>query len=723
MPQVVIGAALATAAASAGAVLAGTAITTGFLLSTFAGSLILGGISYALTPKPKSRSVSQGVSKNTVAIRQSDLVRQFVYGCTRITRGYAHIESRDNNQNLHQILILCDGPVRAINEIWINDYCIPNDWIDSDGNVTDGRYAGHLTIRKHLGSYTQAADSLAVSNMSETWNSDCRLLGIAYLYIIMKKNQDVYPTGVPNITAIVEGSEVYDPRLDMFRWSPNIALMSHDYICNSRYGFEAEADETDPVNVSAQANICDEIVTTTDKNFSVVAVNSATDIVTIDGDILSLQYADRVRISSTGSLPGGLSADTDYYVIPYQIKDTPRLLLATTLDNSIDRIAVDITSAGSGSITITKTGEPRYHGGGVIDTETNLSENLNNLVTCMAGRAVCIGGFWTLFAGAWRTPTASFTTNDFAGSMGVKNALSMSQSYNTVKGTFVGPESFYQETDYPAAFYQTFLDQDNGLESPRDLVLQFTQRPTTAQRIAKIELFRGRQNLVTTTELRTTGMGCQPADNIGVTVGRYGWENKIFEITNFGFEIRNNSIVHPVSLRETAQEIFDWSAGEAIDFDPAPNTNLPNPFFVSAVTGLSYDSYFVETREGDAVYTLTLNWSIHADSFVKEYGDYEIQYKLSSEPDWRPSFFVDGSLTGTDVVSSSVNVYYDLRIRARNSLGVRSGWNYLYNAIVGSSGGATFNEDWGYVSDSPDTFLDYGDVDSSVTDNEDWGYV
>lgn len=728
---IIAGAALAVATGGLGAAIAGTAFSLSTAITTFAGSLILGGLSMALTPKPKSSGAgnfdltnyASPVSKTTIALKQPDLTRQYVYGHTRMTRGYAHIESTGLNGKLHMIIILCDGPLRAINEIWLNDYSIPNDWIDSEGNVTQGRYAGKLTIRKHLGEPGQVADSLAVANMTD-WTGSHTLSGVAYLYVILTKDQDVYPTGVPNISAVVEGGSVYDPREGGNVWSTNIALYCHDFLRNDKYGFGALSVDIDETNISAQANICDEIVTTTAVNFTISSVDAGADRITLDGELLSLEFGDRVNLSSTGSLPGGLTADTDYYVIPYQVKNTPRLLLANSLDNAMAKVAVDITDAGSGTLTLTKTGEPRYHGSGVIDSATPLSATMNDLATSMAGRAINIGGFWTLLAGAWRSPSMTFGINDMRGNgMGLKNCLSMSESFNVVKGVFTSSLNDYQPSDYPSVQYGAFIEQDNGVESVRELNLPFINRPTTAQRIAKIELFRGRQDIVFTSDFSTRGLLAQPGDVLYFDIERLGWEQKPFEITEFTFDVNNGAILTKMTLRETAQQIYDWSAGEAIEYDPAPNTNLPNPFIVQAVSGLSYNSRIIETRDGDAIYALTLNWDVHPNQFVINDGRFEIQYKLSAELDWRPSFFVDGRITTTDVLTSSVNVPYDIRIRAHNSLGVRSAWNMLQGVVVGSSGGISETRDYEYVFDPVVYELEYGSVEDAPTDFEDWGYV
>lgn len=728
MPQVIIGAAVA-AVASAGATaltLGVAAITAASVLTSFAGSLILGGLSYALTSKPKN-PVLNNIQSGTVSLKQPDLTRKFVYGHTRVTTGYAHMEStgEKKNKKLHMVLMLCEGPIRDIPEVWVNDYCIPKDWIDAEGNVTEGRYKGKLIIRKHLGSPTQAADTLAINNMPE-WTSSHRLQGIAYLYLVLEKDQDVYPTGVPNFSAIVEGQFVYDPRTEQDVWSTNNALFCADNLRSSRYGFNVLDDDIDFTNIISQANICDEIVNTEAKLYEVEEVDVDTDIITLEGDLLDLQYGDRVELSTTGTLPAGLSTGVEYYVIPYQVKDTLRILLATSLANSMAKIAVDITDEGSGVMTVTKTGEPRYHSSGILETNETRSANLNNLVNGMAGRAIYTGGMWTLLAGAWRTPAVTYGIGDMRGSgMSFKNDLSMTDSYNIVKGLYLAPVNLYQTSDYPSATYAQFIEDDAGVPSEREINLPFTQRPTTAQRIAKIELFRGRQGITFASDFSMKALQNQPGDNIYLDVARLGWNQKPYEITEFTFDVNDGNLITRMSLRETAQQIFDWSQGEAINIDPAPNTTLPNPYDVAGVTGVGYNSRIIDTREGDVVYTLTLQWDEHSDQFVLSYGDFEIQYKLESEPEWRPSFFVDGSLTKTDVVNSSVNIPYDLRIRARNNLGVRSGWTTILGAVVGSSGGVTETRDYEFVYDPVVYALDYGSVADPVGsgDTEDWGYV
>jgi len=168
-------------------------------------------------------------------------------------------------------------------------------------------------------------------------------------------------------------------------------------------------------------------------------------------------------------------------------------------------------------------------------------------------------------------------------------------------------------------------------------------------------------------------MELQPGDTAALTMDFLGWDEKVFETTGFTFDVAGGALVTRLEQRETAAAIYDWSQGEAIDYDPAPNTNLPDPFNVSAVTGLSYNSRQTDTQAGDQLYTLQLEWDPHPDAFVQENGSFESQYKLSTESDsgWLPGGPpIPGRETKSDVVNSSVNIEYDLRIRSINNLGV-----------------------------------------------------
>jgi predicted phage tail protein len=112
----------------------------------------------------------------------------------------------------------------------------------------------------HTGADDQPADEELVEAVSE-WTTAHRLRGTAYLYTRLKYDQDVFPGGVPTITALVNGRKVYDPRDTSTAFSNNPALCIRDYLTNTRYGRGIDSSLIDDTSFSAAANYCDETVT------------------------------------------------------------------------------------------------------------------------------------------------------------------------------------------------------------------------------------------------------------------------------------------------------------------------------------------------------------------------------------------------------------------------------------------------------------------------------
>lgn len=730
MPPVIISAALSAGAAFAfeGTFLGLVGIQAALAIGGV--SLIMGGLQYALAPKPKKGGLSgnfEQINSSTFAVRQTDSTRKHIYGMTRYADCYAQIVSTGVNGKIHAVVIVSDDQAAGWTELWVDDYPISPDDLDADGNVINGRYSGFLRVRVHLGSPDQAADTFMVSEV-DGWTTRCRLQGIFYFYVTLTKSQDVYPNGMPNFSIIARVRQIYDPRTSMSRWTPNTVLFGYDFLNQADFGFEANDDDINLTNISAQANIADEIVDTIDSDMVVTSIDTATDIITLTGDMLLYEVCDRVEIIASGSPPAGLSTGVDYYVIPYQIKNRPRIRLATTLDNAIDGNYINITSSGSGTITVRKNGEPRYHGAGVIDTADVLQDSINAILSGMGGRATLTGGAWRLLAGAWQEPSLELGIGDMRGGMGTRSKVAMADRFNTISGLHISQLNSYQRADYPPYRNQDYIDADLN-EYPKDYPLNFTSRPTTAKRIVKLEVLRARLEKIFTAPFSMKAMLAQAGDNISLTLSRRGWASKAFEMTNFAFSVmpgddNNQELVTSLTLRETDESIYAWAASE--DDPPlnlAPNSNLPDPFNVNPVTGLFFSSRASGTAGGDTVYTLVLGWNPHDDAFVINFGQMEIQYRETGEVDYRPSFFVSGALTFSDVLVSSVNTQYDLRIRAMNNLGVRSAWSYILNATVGSSGGVGATLNYGLVTDIVLGTVDNGLVTDAVGATDDYQYV
>ncbi len=191
------------------------AIFIGQAVVGIASAFLIGTLTSLLTPKPKAPNLSslareQGI---TQLVRSSVEPQRVIWG-ERIVSGpmvFAATAGSTGNDTLNLVIALTGHQVEDIGDVFLNDVRVTPAQLDGDGAVQSGRFAGKLDIRPHLGADDQAADAELVSKVAE-WTTAHRLRGVAYLYTRLHFDRDVYPTGIPNIKALVKGRKVMDPR-------------------------------------------------------------------------------------------------------------------------------------------------------------------------------------------------------------------------------------------------------------------------------------------------------------------------------------------------------------------------------------------------------------------------------------------------------------------------------------------------------------------------------
>lgn len=694
---------------------------SGFLLST-AASFALSAAARALAPKPKMKSFSpvEALASLTQAVRQPIMSRRLVYGLARASGGYIFIGSSSNDLYLHQVITLASHEIEGVVEVWLNDTSIPMDALDENGMVTSGRYKDLVRIKIWNGTDDQTADADLTAACPE-WTASHRARGIACIYIRLKANRDKYPGGLPNPSVVFRGKKILDPRDDQVKWSPNSSLHTYDYLLDERYGFGADENEIDQDQAIAAANLSDEMVAVTNEVFSVSSVDHETGILSLSGTRLSFMDGDRVQLSG-GGIPDGASTGVNYYVIAVQFKDKPRLKLASSLENALAGIAITLTSDGSGPFNITKNAEPRYHAGGVVDTDDEPKKILEEMLTTSAGRLIFSGGLWRIMPAAYYAPDISFDENDFLSPITVQTRLTRRERFNSVKGVFASPLYDFQPSDYPIVRNSAAVS-DDGFENYTEYNQPYTQRSAHAQRVPKIELMRMGQEIIVRGVFGLRALSVQAGSTVLLSNARFGWVDKVFECTEWALTTANSEngdaphLAVEMTLRETSSALTSWTSGEALGFDPAPNTNLPNPYDVYAPVGLSFKTVPVQTVQSDLFYNLVLGWDTHESYLVRVGGKFEIQFRYYNTEDvvseWSPSQYPEGELNSCPVTQGSLGVKYDIRIRAKNNLGTPSEWSYLYGAIVGLSGGVTEIIDMGHFIGDPITdYVDMGAFDS-----------
>ena len=240
-------------------------------------SILSGGISYIQARKAQKAAKKNQAKNQELLLNKESNVEPIpvVYGTRRVggTRVFIHtgrdfIEGSNEwttwNQNneefetsagdsapneyLYVAIVLCEGEVNSISAIEIDD--LP---------IGDSKYAGLVVAAPHLGADNQAYDSGLLANATSDWDSTHTLSGVAYIALRFKYSPEIW-SGVPQITALVQGRKVYDPRTSTTAFSDNPALCIRDYLTNNRFGKGIPTTAIDDTAFSAAATDCDESV-------------------------------------------------------------------------------------------------------------------------------------------------------------------------------------------------------------------------------------------------------------------------------------------------------------------------------------------------------------------------------------------------------------------------------------------------------------------------------
>lgn len=566
-----------------------TAVAITSTILAFAASTALSFVSQALFKAPaRSGGASAGGNAptvdNKVTIRQAAAARPIVYGKTRVSGIYAFVHATDNNQNLRLVILFAGHEIEEFSEIWFNDAAVSIDW-GSAGQVTSGPFAYKANVNVHLGAADQLADQDLIDVTGGTWTATDRLQGIAYLYVTLNFDAKVYTGGVPNITAVIKGKKVYDPRTGLTAWSANPALCLADYLCDTTYGVGVDyATGIDETALIAAANACDE----------------------------------EVALASGGT-------------------------------------------------------EARYRCDGAISSALQPQEIIGRLLGSMHGRAPYDGEQWKIIAGVYQTPVLSFTDDDLRAGPRIQTLTSRRDLFNSVKGTFTGPDNKWQEADFPPVKSALYKAQD-GQEIWKDMALPMTRSASRAQRIAKIDLLRTRQQITAQMPCKLSVWRCQAGDTVTWTSARYGWVDKPFEVGKATFAVDSSSgsptLGVDLELRETAAAIYDWSTDQESTVDPAPDSNFPAVFNPLPPTNLTAaESIYVARPGGGAKAKVTLAWSASVDAFVTSGGGYLVEFRVTGTTDWVPLPQTDAlTLDILDITPET----YDFRVFAVNWAANRS---------------------------------------------------
>ena len=333
-------------------------------------------------------------------------------------------------------------------------------------------------------------------------------------------------------------------------------------------------------------------------------------------------------------------------------------------DTSIDDVSFQAAANECDeSVTTTNGSENRYTLSGVIDASRAVGDVLEDMVTSCAGTLFYGAGNWMLKAGAYTSPVKTFTDDDFRSGINLDTKISMRDNFNTIQGTYISAEQDYISTDYPQVSSSTYLTEDNNEESILDLPLPFTTSSTMAQRLAKLTLLRGRQQMVFNATFGTEAMEVEVGDIVRITHARYSWTNKEFEVLGWKLDVsESGGLVVQMNLRETSSSAFAWNTQDETPITN-PSTIVPDPTDVASIGAITASNTGFIDGDGRFQSRITLNW---ADVVGAGFSHYEVQHKLSTDSQYE-SFETPVSIASFTQYKKDDVVNY--RIRAVNENG------------------------------------------------------
>ena len=574
----------------------------------------------------------------------------------------------------------------------------------SGGTNPAHRYRAVFNL--HHGAATQTADPMLRASVASEWTTAHKLNGITYIAASYEYDTKAMFKSVPQLTVVVKGQKVYDPRLDStvtggsgsqrlatpstYAWNDNAACCFLNYITNDEYGKGLTASDLDLESFIVAAVLTDTLVDTPDFNGSYASTTwSASDgsnQVTFSNESQWSKYklGDTLFLKdSSGNLIIDEKTITDIQRNAFYGQTQQNIII---IDDEFDD---DYDDEGGTSLVKSK----RFHCNGVIDTNKNVIENAKELLGNMRGIFNYVDGKYELLIEDTGSSEFTVTDDHIIDGISIDYGNKDNRANKVVVEFFNGAQGYEQDTAtiYHNNSTSTYKDDDGGEELEVKVSAPLAVSPYVAWNMGKAVLARSRYqtsiNFMATPELYKVNVG----SIITVDYAGLGLTNpvKLFRIETM--DLQANGLI-AVSAIEYI-DIYTWEI-PPVESVP-PKSDPPTGFELVVPTGLSF------TDSSSSNPRAFLTWTENTDYPVDLY---------------RATVLDSGS---KPVVNKTVNdnyVYLDLlavgsytaTVTAINSVGSESNASATYSFSVAQEPIYT-----GDVQDGAITNIKVNDIDAT----------
>lgn len=544
-----------------------------------------------------------------------------IYGTRKVGGNVVFLEtSGEDNTYLYMAIILSEGEISDINEIYVNDNLVTwsGDLADNTQvtvNASDSNYykddESLITVEPHFGSDSQTASSL-LSTLS-SWGSNHRLQGLSYLAIRFQWNSDAFGS-IPTVHSVVKGKKVYNPNLDStktggsgthredtsstWEYSDNAVYQLLDYLRNDRYGMG------------------------------------------IANEYFDSNYADWQT--------AGDVCDTD--ITPYS-----------------GASAIDLMDSHA-----------------VIDTSKKAIDNVKEFLKGCRGFLNYTGGAYKILIETTGSASISLTEDNIIGGISVSSKNKNSRFNRVIVSFINPDKNYQSdEAQFPpvdqtglasADQHANLLSDDGGILLEGRFDFPTLNSPYQAQEMAEIILRRSRSSLDVSLKADATALDLSVGDIVNITHATPSFSAKPFRVASITL---NTDLT--VDLQLTEHQDSYYTFGTQQEVATIPDTTLPNPFSIQPPASVTLDDSLISYNDGTVIVAMDITIGASTDQFVREY---QVEYKLTSDTNFivHSKGTVQLNHRVLNVISGE---NYTVRVKAVNSLGVESTYVTATRDIVG----------------------------------------
>jgi hypothetical protein len=452
--------------------------------------------------------------------------------------------------------------------------------------------------------------------------------GCAYLYINVGYDTTNFPNPPEKRVTITGKNNIWDPRTSTYGYSINWALQVADVITDPVWGLGDNS--VNQAQLVAAANVCDELVGTSQGNTANYTQHIHYDTSVSPGDALAMMLPSAAgRISRIGG---------QWFIWPAYWQGP-----SFTFSQSILTDAIQWTP----------------------------NRSFKDLINRVNGTYI-----------APNYPYSTKNTGGIPGQLYDANGW----YYGTIDN--VWPFAF-QPTNFPQYAQDVrhgfaadeWLVEDGGVQLPKELSLRGVLDIVQAQRVAKIVLLRNRWQGMGTLPMQLAGWQMQPTDVMEFSCPALGWTAKVLEVVGMRFVVSDPkgegdapALSCAATVCETDSSVYEWSLQEeltAYDVPAAPAQVPASPAAPSSMTAVSSAATAIVGADGVVHPRALVSWTAPADITVKQI---QMQYQLVGAGSWLDAGSVDVGLFEAFIGPLIGGQSYNIRIRSLRADATFSGW-------------------------------------------------